>query len=361
MSISRRGFIKGAAVGTLVVGTAKAGAVKHFAGYPDRMGLLHDTTLCVGCRSCEFACNEANDLPPPAEPVYDQKVFEKTRRNDETLYTVVNRYQDAQDKQPAIYRKHQCMHCNEPCCASVCFVNAFEKTPEGPVLYDPEVCVGCRYCVFACPYNALAYEYDDSLTPRVVRCNMCYPRIKKGQNPACADACPVGAIRYGRREDLIKVAHERMRKYPGRYVNHIFGEHEYAGSSWLTLAGVEFEKLGLPKDLPTQPLPNLTTGFLSLAPLSAAIFPALLGGFYVFTKRRAAQAEEEKRAILEETRAQARREMDEKIAVLRQAAEREQKYAVELAVKDALRQAAKPPKPPPPSKEPPKGDQRGGS
>lgn len=349
MSVSRRGFIKGAALGTLVAGTARAGAVKHFAGYPDRMGLLHDTTLCVGCRSCEFACNEANGLPPPKAPIDDKQVFEKTRRNDETLYTVVNRYD-------GIFRKHQCMHCNEPCCASVCFVKAFEKTPEGPVLYDPEVCVGCRYCVFACPYNALAYEYDDPLTPRVVRCTMCYPRIKQGKNPACADACPTGAIRYGRREDLIKVAHERMRKYPGRYVNHIFGEHEYAGTSWLTLAGVEFEKLGLPKDLSTQPLPVLTTGFLSLAPLAAAIFPVLLGGFYVFTKRRAVRAEEEQRAVLEKTRREARREMEEKIAALKQAAELDQKYAVEQAVKDALREAAQPPKPPAPPK-----DDKGGA
>jgi C4-dicarboxylate-specific signal transduction histidine kinase len=186
---------------------------------------------------------------------------------------------------------------------------------------------------------------------------MCYPRIKEGKNPGCADACPTGAIRYGRREDLIKLAHERMRKYPGRYINHIFGEHEYAGTSWLTLAGVEFEKLGLPRDLSTQPLPVLTTSFLSLAPLAAAIFPVLLGGFYVFTKRRAARAEEEKRAILEETRAEAKREMEEKIAALKKAAEQEQKYAVEQAVKDALRQAAQPP---PPPKEPPKDDKKGG-
>jgi len=333
MSISRRGFIKGAAVGTLVASTAKAGAVKHFAGHPGRMGLLHDTTLCVGCRSCEFACNEANGLPPPEVPIDDKQVFEKTRRNDDTLYTVVNRYDQG------VYRKHQCMHCNEPCCASVCFVKAFEKTPEGPVLYDPEVCVGCRYCVFACPYNALAYEYDDPLEPRVVRCTMCYPRIKEGKNPACADACPTGAIRYGRREDLIEVARERMRKNPGRYIQHIFGEHEYGGTSWLTLAGVEFSKLGLPEGLSREPLPNLTTGFLSLAPLAAAIFPALLGGFYAFTRRREERAEDEKRAELEALRAEAKGELEKKVAELKATAKKQQEHAVEQAVKDALREA----------------------
>ena len=349
MTISRRGFIKGAALGTVVAGTAKAGAVKHFAGHPGRMGLLHDTTLCVGCRSCEFACNQVNGLPAPEAPIDDKQVFEKRRRNDDTLYTVVNRYEGG------VYRKHQCMHCNEPCCASVCFVKAFEKTPEGPVLYDPDVCVGCRYCVFACPYNALAYEYGDPLEPRVVRCTMCYPRIKEGKNPACADACPTGAIRYGRREDLIEVARERMRKNPGRYIQHIFGEHEYGGTSWLTLAGVEFSKLGLPEGLSREPLPNLTTGFLSLAPLAAAIFPALLGGFYAFTRRREERAEEEKRTELEATRAEAKREMEEKVAALKATAKKQQEHAVEQAVKDALREAAKP-KPP----EPPK-DEKGGA
>jgi formate dehydrogenase iron-sulfur subunit len=352
MSISRRKFVTGVAAGTLVASTAKAGSVKHFPGHPDRRGLLHDTTLCVGCRSCEHACNEVNGQPQAGPPVDDKQVFEAKRKLDHTLYTVVNRYQEAQGNQPAIYRKHQCMHCNEPCCASVCFVSAFTKTPEGPVLYDPEVCVGCRYCVFACPYNALAYEYEDPLTPRVVRCTMCYPRIKQGLNPACADACPTGAIVYGKREDLLWVARERIRKNPGRYIDHIFGEKEYGGTSWLTIAGVEFSQLGLPEGLSHEPLPNLTTGFLSLAPLATAIFPTLLGGFYAFTRRREALAEQDKRAALEKAGAKARQEMEEKIAALKQEAERAQAYAVKQAVRDALREAERPPQPPPESPPP---------
>jgi len=346
MSISRRKFVTGVAAGTLVASTAKAGGVKHFEGYPGRMGLLHDTTLCVGCRACEFACTEVNNQPKPEAPIGDKSVFDTIRRNDESLYTVVNRYVEAQGKQPAIYRKHQCMHCNEPCCASVCFVSAFTKTPEGPVLYDPDVCVGCRYCVFACPYNALAYEYTDPLTPRVVRCTMCYPRIKQGLQPNCAAACPTGAIIYGQREELIWVARERILKHPNRYIDHIFGEKEYGGTSWLCLAGVEFSTLGLPDNLPTGPLPNLTTGFLSLAPLAAAIFPALLGGFYAFSKRRDTLAEEDKRAALEASQAKAKQQMEEKIAALKQQAERNQAYAVNQAVKDALREAAKAPESP---------------
>jgi Fe-S-cluster-containing dehydrogenase component len=130
------------------------------------------------------ACKEVNDLPPfPGEAVGDRTVFETARRSTDTTLTVVNRYREAEGTQPAVYRKLQCMHCNEPCCAAVCPVHAFEKTPEGPVLYHAELCMGCRYCVMACPYYALAYEYDNPLTPRVMRCTMCYPRIKEGRAP----------------------------------------------------------------------------------------------------------------------------------------------------------------------------------
>lgn len=339
MTISRRGFLKGALAGTVAAGTARGATHKRFEGYEGRVGLLHDTTLCVGCRSCEFACNRVHDLPPPAEPVGSTRPFEKKRRTTEGRYTVVNRYEQPGD-QPAVFRKHQCMHCNEPCCASVCFVNAFEKTPEGPVYYHPELCVGCRYCVFACPYNALAYEYEDPATPRVVRCDMCYQqRIQQGEIPACAQACPTGAIVFGKRADLIKLAHDRMRKYPGRYLHHVFGENEYGGTSWLTLAGVEFGKLDLPENLPYQPLPTTTTSFLSLAPLVAAMFPGLLAGIYAFSKRK----DKDNEKALEAGVAQARQEADEQrkkqVEELKAKAEKDKQRAVDRAVKKAIKEA----------------------
>jgi len=337
MSTSRRGFLKGVAAGALAASSAKAGSTEHFSGYAGRYGLLHDTTLCIGCRSCEFACNEVNGLPAPETPINDKKIFSEKRGTSEKLYTVVNSYGSA-----GIFRKHQCMHCNEPCCASVCFVNAFTKTPEGPVLYDPDVCVGCRYCVFACPYYALAYEYDDPVTPRVVRCTMCYPRIKEGKIPACAEACPTGAIQFGRRDELIQVAHKRFDKYPDRYVKHIFGEHEWGGTSWLTLAGVPFEQLGLPKDPTLEPLPNLTTGFLSLAPIVAAIFPGLLAGMYAFTKRKEQLAEDEKGKLLADAEARAEERLTEVVQKGEERAEREAEYearAAEKTLKDKQQSA----------------------
>lgn len=346
MSIDRRRFLKGLSLGGAVAGVSAAGTAtagggaERFPGYEGRMGLLHDTTLCIGCRACEQACNEVNHLDPVDPPIGTEGVFDEQRLLNDQLLTVVNRYRPAQGNSPAIYRKHQCMHCNEPCCASVCFVEAFTKTPEGPVLYDPEVCVGCRYCVFACPYYALTYEYGDALTPRVMRCTMCYPRIIQGQQPACAEACPAGAIVYGEREELIRVARERIRKFPGRYLPDIFGEHEFAGTSWLTLSGVPFREVGFfaePSHITRTPLPEFTTSFLSLAPLVAAIFPGMLAGFYAFSRRKEIIAHQQLNNAVQHERVRSAEELE---ARLRQAAEeaaREKNYAVERAVRDALR------------------------
>ncbi len=345
MSISRRGFLGGAgAVAGVAAGSSVAhagGGMDKFMGYPDAVGLLHDTTLCVGCRSCELACTKVNGKPKPSGPLHDKSIFGKLRRVTDKLYTVVNRYVKAKGRKPAVYRKHQCMHCSEPCCASVCFVKAFTKTPEGPVLYDPSVCVGCRYCVNVCPYYALGYEYDNAFNPTVQRCTMCYDRIKKGQQPGCAEACPMGAITFGKRKDLITLARERIAKYPDRYVDHVFGEHEYGGTSWLTIAGVSFDKLGLPINASHKPLPELTAGFLSVVPLVITIYPGLLLGFYAWTKRKERLAEQDKVNAAAEAKAAAEQEAATKADNQKKIAETRQKKAVDMAVKKALAQAAK--------------------
>jgi len=337
MSISRRGFLGGLATGAgVALSSKRAGAHEHFAGYEGRYGLLHDTTLCVGCRSCETACSEVNKLPaPPAGP----SVLDQPRRSSHELLTVVNRYQPPEAKGKAVFRKQQCMHCNEPCCASVCFVKAFTKTPEGPVLYNPDLCVGCRYCVMACPYYALGYEYDNPTSPKVMRCTMCYDRIKQNLAPGCASVCPTGAITFGKREDLIKIARERIRKQPGRYLDHVFGENEYGGTSWLLLAGVPFKALGLPEGLGTEPLPSLQSGFLGVVPLVVAIYPGLLLGFYAFSKRRERTSQEEREAAVAETLAQASEETKKKLAAAAASAAKEKEKAVTAAVKKALAEA----------------------
>ncbi len=336
MSFSRRGFV-GGAIGALIgSSTAEAGTIKHFEGYPGRYGLLHDTTLCVGCRSCEVACAEVNDLPIPEIPVDDPVAFETTRRTTDTALTVVNRYVDGTDEQQPIYRKLQCMHCNEPCCATVCPVHAFEKTPEGPVLYDPEVCMGCRYCIMACPYNALAYEYEDPVTPKVMRCTMCYPRIKEGLVPGCAEACPMGAITFGEREELLEVARERIRKFPDRYVHHVFGEYEFGGTSWLVLAGTEFSNLDLHEGLTLEPLPAIATSYLGVVPLVITIYPGLLLGMYAFSKRQKAVAAEEQQEAVAAALTEAEEVSQKKLAAASERAAKDKERAIGTAVKKAL-------------------------
>ncbi len=342
MSISRRDLVKGlGGLGVLAAaGTARAGGgATAFPGFPGRYGLLHDTTLCVGCRSCEVACNEVNDLPAPARPTADDPVFAEERRTTDQAYTVVNRYEPEHGDGEAVFRKHQCMHCNEPCCASVCLVGAFTKTPEGPVLYDKSVCIGCRYCVMACPYYALAYEYDEPLTPEVVRCTMCYDLIVEGGVPACAEACPNGAITFGKREDLIRLARERIRKYPERYHDHIFGEHEFGGTSWLTLAGTSFHDLGLPEGVTHASLPDIGSRFLSVVPLVVTIYPGLMAGFYAFTKRREKIGQQEAEAKVVEALLEADEETKKKLEAAALSAKKGQERAVAAAVKKALADA----------------------
>jgi formate dehydrogenase iron-sulfur subunit len=297
MGISRRKFLKAAAAagGAGLVGKSKlASGVEQFTGYPDRFGVLTDVTRCVGCRTCEAACNEVNKLPPPRIPFDDQSVFEKTRRTDERTYTVVNRYPNPKPGGPPIYVKHQCRHCDEPACASACLVAAFTKTPEGPVTYNKGVCVGCRYCMTACPFYVPAYEYNDPFSPEIKKCTMCYDtRVSKGGIPACVEACPMEAMTFGKRSDLLRVATKRIIENPDRYIDHIYGEYEVGGTCWLYISGVPFEQIGFPTDLGTRPYPELTRGFLSMVPGVLVIWPALLGGFYMFTQHRDQMDEEE--------------------------------------------------------------------
>jgi Fe-S-cluster-containing dehydrogenase component len=267
MGISRRKFLKSitAASGASLIGKSQlANGAGNFAGYPDRFGVLTDLTRCVGCRSCEVACNQVNKLPPPEVPFEDQSVFEKTRRTTEKAYTVVNRYPNPDPDGPPVFVKQQCRHCDEPACAT------------------------------ACPFHVPAYEYDDPFSPEIKKCTMCYDtRISKGGIPGCVEACPMEAMTFGKRSDLIKVARKRIVEHPDKYVDHIYGEHEVGGTCWMYISGVPFEKVGFDMNLPTKPYPELTRGFLTMVPAVLVIWPALLGGFYMFTQHRDEMDEEE--------------------------------------------------------------------
>jgi len=228
-TVSRRRFLKvgvaGGMVAALTGKSKRADASASFEGYPEGMGVLVDLTRCIGCRSCEAACNREQGLPDPDKPFDDMSVLEEQRRTTEKAYTVVNRY-DAPASDHPLFRKIQCNHCNEPACLSSCFVNAYTKTPEGAVIYDPTVCVGCRTCMVACPFYVPAYSYSSVTNPVVKKCIMCYDtRLRYGKPPACVEACPQEVLTFGRRQDLIKMGHERIRNNPDKYVDHIYGEN----------------------------------------------------------------------------------------------------------------------------------------
>ena len=177
------------------------------------------------------------------------------------------------------------MHCEQPTCVSVCPVGALNKTAEGPVIYDAGRCIGCRYCIMACPFGVPKYQWDRAL-PVVGKCVMCVDRVKAGQATACAAVCPTGATRFGERQALIAEARRRIAAEPGRYVDHIYGLEEAGGTSVLMLAGVPFERLGMKTDLPRQPLPLLTWQVLSRIPDFVLLAGAFLLGIHWITRRR---------------------------------------------------------------------------
>ncbi len=279
-AISRRGFLRaagvvgGAAVLGGLFGVKPARAAEDFRGYPDRYGVLTDMTMCIGCRMCEMACAKAHNLPTPAA---GQDIFATLRRPHSGAFTVVNRYENPATGSP-VYRKVQCMHCNEPACASACLVGALKKTPQGPVIYNEEVCIGCRYCMIACPFSNLAYDYDSAFTPAVRKCIMCHDRLLRGEGPACAAACPPKATIFGKRSELLQIAHERIRQSPDKYVPHVYGEEEAGGTGWLYLSAMPFDKLGLPASLGRTPYPELTRDFLLAVPLVLMMWPGALAG-----------------------------------------------------------------------------------
>ena len=279
MNIGRRGFFKIAAIGAGVAGAASARAASGVgAAGAESPGVLVDTTLCVGCRGCEAACSEANHNPPPAE---GDQVLATRRDTSENAFTVVNAVEGVEGR----FAKKQCMHCISPACASACPVRAMDKKPEGPVTYDPSNCLGCRYCMIACPFDIPKYEYHSN-NPRVRKCEFCAERQAAGLKPACTEVCPTGALTFGRRGELLELAKTRIYTNPGKYVSHVYGEHEAGGTSWLYIADVPLDKLALRSGTPEKDVPSLVAGALGAPPFVMTLWPPLLMGIYMFSKRR---------------------------------------------------------------------------
>jgi formate dehydrogenase iron-sulfur subunit len=237
-------------------------------------GILIDVSKCIGCGACREACRVKNNLPESNDTDLSARTYTVVKTTGEVNY------------------RRMCMHCLDPTCASVCPVGAFRKTAAGPVTYAAERCMGCRYCMVACPFSVPRYEWDKPL-PLVQKCNMCSDRVLAGGVTACSEACPTGATAFGERTELIREARARIVAEPVKYVNRVYGRDEVGGTSVLYLSTVPFEQLGLQTDLDQKPLPLLTFRVLSKIPHLVALGSVALGGVWWITNRRAEVARAE--------------------------------------------------------------------
>ncbi len=207
---------------------------------PDAVGMLYDTTRCIGCKACVVACREANGLAPDTSL---DGIHQAPLDLNANTKNVIKLYREGER---VSFVKAQCMHCVDPACASACMLHSLSKDEKtGIVSYDPQYCVGCRYCEMACPFGVPKFEWA-SATPKVVKCELCRHRLAEGKIPACCEVCPRHAVVFGKRAELLAEAKRRLAAEPDRYVPHLYGETEAGGTQVLYLSHVPFDKLGLP-------------------------------------------------------------------------------------------------------------------
>ena len=242
-----------------------------------QMAILTDITKCIGCEECVVACKKTNGTGEDRPWRWQRKIDDLSASRWTTILQKPDKH----------YIRQQCRHCLEPACVSACLVGALQKTPEGAVVYDDSKCMGCRYCMMACPFGIPRYSWSDAV-PYIQKCVMCYDKIKKGElsEPACTAACPVNATIYGERDELIAEAHKRIKENPGRYINKVFGEHEYGGTSVLYLSDIDLSFLELKKDVENTALPELTWSALKIVPGLFSGVGLLMGGIWWIIERR---------------------------------------------------------------------------
>lgn len=284
--MDRRLFLKTAATvgAALPIKISKAGNTKadNTKDKQEFIGVLVDTTRCIGCRSCEVACAVVHPDDNIRPDIQNDNALENIRDTSDKQWTVVNRFKTEKGD---IFVKKQCMHCWQPACAAACLVNAMLKTKEGPVTWNGDKCMGCRFCMISCPFDIPKFEYR-GWNPKIQKCNMCYERLLQGKKPACVDACPTDALMFGTKRELMEIARHRVYSHPDKYVHQIYGEHEVGGTCWLYLSAVPFDHIGFRTDLGTTPYPEYTKEFLVAVPLILFGVPALLLGLNELADRK---------------------------------------------------------------------------
>jgi Fe-S-cluster-containing dehydrogenase component len=289
----RRSLLKGiAATAALTVLPSAAEARERKTAPPDAVGLLYDTTRCIGCKACVVACKEANDLPADTDG-YGGGLYDAPEGLNEYTKNVIQLYKDDEDGERS-FVKRQCMHCIDPACINACMLGALDKREHGIVTWNPDLCTGCRYCQMACPFNVPKFQWSKR-APKIIKCELCSHRLAKGQEPACSEVCPRHAVIFGKYTDLLADAHQRLAEHPDLYVPKVYGEHDLGGTQVLYLSHVPFEKLGF-RFQQDQPVPEMQQtiqhgiyqGFA--APLA---FYALLGAVMFRNRKRGEPGEED--------------------------------------------------------------------
>ena len=238
--------------------------------------ILTDVTRCIGCEECVAACRVTNRTGSDAPYRWQGGVNDLSSTRWTTMVETSNRH----------VRLH-CRHCLDPACAAACPVGALSKTESGAVAYNPVICMGCRYCMVACPFGMTRYEWE-SAAPRVRKCILCAEKIAAGEidQPACTEACPTRATIFGDREELLAEARSRIAAAPGRYIDHIWGEHEIGGTSVLYISDVNLAEAGWPDQLGTDARPVLARKVLHTVPYTFFGVAGLMYGVHWTLERR---------------------------------------------------------------------------
>jgi formate dehydrogenase iron-sulfur subunit len=258
-----------------------------------RKGMLIDLTRCMGCRGCQVACKQWNDLP--AEKTSIGTEFTNPQNRSAYTWSIIE-FKTAirAGRTVSTFTKTQCMHCDQPACESGCIAKAIRKTALGPVIVDHDKCIGCRYCMLACPFGVPKYEYDKSI-PKMQKCTMCYDRVFAKMQPACAATCPNNALLFGNRMDLLDIARKRITSGNSKYIGYIYGEREAGGTSVLYLSAVPLELTALRRNVTEEAVPDFTWKAMRQIPAMLGIVGAASLGLLAYSNRRVAiEAEKER-------------------------------------------------------------------